>query len=212
MSKKSHKDGEQKLGAEVLRALLGWLDANGLRRVALVGPLGASQMQISRIFAGTGYLSAAQRRAIEKFTEGALTVAMLEGKARLPTRMGPKQRVAGSAVAVGADPGSGAKEAAAAGPVPPRPQTAEEAERMVDDLTARAMPAAFRVILEQMVKGKSESERRRCAEILIEHLRGKAKQYEKREALVQPVEDAALLRKLEEIETNLTGKQREEVS
>ena len=74
-------------------------------------------------------------------------------------------------------------------------------------MASASRAAAFRVILEQMVKGKSESERRRCAEILIEHLRGKAKQFEKKEALVQPVSDEALLRRLSEIEANLTGRE-----
>ena len=92
MTKRSHIDGEQKPPARALRALEAWLDDSGLRRVALVAPLGASQMQISRVFAGTGYLSVTQRRAIEKFTEGAITAAMLEGRAAPTTRVQPKVR------------------------------------------------------------------------------------------------------------------------
>jgi len=82
MTKKKHVEGEQKPAAASLQALRVWLDANGLRRVALAAPLGANQMQLSRVLAGSGYLTATQRRAIEKFTKGAITVAMLEGSLR----------------------------------------------------------------------------------------------------------------------------------
>jgi DNA-binding transcriptional regulator YdaS (Cro superfamily) len=200
MTRRAHVDDEMKPPANVLAALGQWLDANGLRRVALVEPLGSQQSRVTRLFAGETYLSATERRAIESFTAGAITAAMLEGKAPPPAKVATKRR---AAVEISPEPEAPAEPAAVAPTV--RPQTTEEAERIVDNLTARAMPAAFKVILEQMVKGKSESERRRCAEILIEHLRGKAKQYEKREQLVQPVSDEALLRKLREIEANLTG-------
>jgi hypothetical protein len=201
VTKRAHLDGEQKLTPDAIRALQAWLDAKGLRRVALAEPLRANQMQLSRVFAGTGYLSATQRRALEQFTQGALTVAMLEGTAKPPARVEPKREPI-SLPTARVPP---TEEASA-----PRPKTTDEAERLVDDLAAKAMPAAFKVILQQMVQAKSESERRRCAEILIEHLRGKAKQYEKREALIQPVSDEALLRKLTEIEANLHGAETEQ--
>jgi DNA-binding transcriptional regulator YdaS (Cro superfamily) len=189
MTRKAHRDNELKPPADALVALDQWLNDNGLRRVALAQPMGTPQAQVSRMFAGSAYLSAAHRQAIEKLTEGAITAAMLEGKVPPPTKAGARR--------------------SAPVAVPPEPvasrQTPDDAERIVDSLAAKAMPAAFKVIIEQMVKGKTESERRRCAEILIEHLRGKAKQYEKREQLVQPVSDEALLRKLREIEANLTG-------
>jgi len=92
MSRKAHRDNEQRPSAEVLAALEAWLAVNGLRRVALVKPLGTHQVQVSRMFAGTGYVSATQRRAIEAFTGGAITVAMLEGKAPPPTKVGRRQR------------------------------------------------------------------------------------------------------------------------
>ena len=203
MSRRPHSDGEVKAPANVLAALEQWLDANGLRRVALVKVLGTQQVQVSRIFAGTAYLSATQRRAIEAFTRGVITTAMLEGKAPPPTTVAPKPH---APVELPAEP---EVTVVAKGSAPQ--QTAEDAERIVDGLAARAMPAAFRLIIEQMVKGRTESERRRCAEILIEHLRGKARQYEKREQLIQPVSDEALLLKLRQIEANLTGKPLEEI-
>jgi hypothetical protein len=199
MSKKANVDGKRRPASSALRTLDAWLDSNGFRRVALVVPLGTNQMQVSRIFAGTAYLTASQRQAIERFTDGAITAAMLEGNVAPPAQVEPPRPMTAEV-----------REPAVA-PAAPRPQTAEDAERIVDDLAAKAMPAAFKIILEQMVRGKSESERRRCAEILIEHLRGKAKQYEKREQLVQPVSDEALLRRLREIEANLIGKPLEEI-
>jgi len=189
MTRKAHRDNELKPPADVLVALDQWLNDNGMRRVALAQPMGMPQAQVSRMFAGSAYLSAAYRQAIEKLTEGAITAAMLEGKVPPPTKAGARRP---APVAVPPEPAASR-------------QTPDDAERIVDSLAAKAMPAAFKVIIEQMVKGKTESERRRCAEILIEHLRGKAKQYEKREQLVQPVSDEALLRKLREIEANLTG-------
>jgi hypothetical protein len=211
MSRRRHLDGEMKPPAGVLAALERWLDANGLRRVALVEPLGMAQAQVSRMFAGSAYLSATQRRAIEKLTEGAITIAALEGKAPAPSKTDAKRPVRVELPHVPAIAHPPRPQTAEDGGAP-KVQSAEEAERIVDNLAARAMPAAFKVILEQMVKGKSESERRRCAEILIEHLRGKAKQFEKRESLIQPVEDAALVRKLSEIEANLAGRPQEEGS
>ena len=91
MSRRPHNDGEVKAPANVLAALEQWLDANGLRRVALVKVLGTQQVQVSRIFAGTAYLSATQRRAIDEFTGGAITVAMLEGKAPPPAKVKAKR-------------------------------------------------------------------------------------------------------------------------
>ncbi len=199
MTKKAHRDGEQKPVAGALRALEAWLDASGLRRVALVEPLEASQMQISRVFAGTGYLSATQRRALEEFTGGAISAAMLDGSAKVPAKVLPKRPAAAAPplevpVAPTNAPGGG------------RPQSPEEAERALDELATRAMPAAFKLIVQQMVQAKSEAERRRCAEILIEHLRGKAKQYEKREQMEPPATDEELLAVLTRIEKNLGGR------
>ena len=202
MSRHPHLDDELKPPANVLAALAQWLDVNGLRRVALVKPLGTQQVQVSRMFAGTSYLSAVQRRAIETFTRGVITAAMLEGKVQPPEKVEARRP---APVEVQPLP---SVEAESAAPVTVRTQqTTDDPERIVDSLAAKAMPAAFKVIIEQMVKGKTESERRRCAEILIEHLRGKAKQFEKKEALVQPVSDEALLRRLCEIEANLTGRE-----
>ena len=197
MSRRPHVDAEVKPPANVLATLSQWLDVSGLRPVALVKPLGTHQVYVSRMLAGTAYLSATQRRAIEGFTQGVITAEMLEGKTPPPTTVAPKRA---APVEVPAEP-----EGPPAPAAPTPRHSVEEAERIVDDLAARATPAAFKIILELALKGKSESERRRCSEILIEHLRGKAKQYEKREQLLQPVSDEALLRKLREIEANFTG-------
>ena len=198
--------------AKVLAALQQWLDENGMRRVALVKPLGAQQSRVTRLFAGEAYLSATERGAIETLTRGTITAAMLEGKAPPPSKIEakPPAPVERPAEVPGqpSPPLPTAEEGGSA--AGSRQPSADEVERIVDALATRAMPAAFKVILEQMLRGKSESEKRRCAEILIEHLRGKAKQYEKREALVQPVSDEALLRKLREIRANLTGTQLDE--
>ncbi|MGC4114493.1 MAG: hypothetical protein QM765_07755 [Myxococcales bacterium] len=211
MSRKAHRDNEMRPPASALAALAAWLDDHGLRRVALVEALAIRQAQVSRVFAGEGYLSATQRREIEKFTEGAITAAMLEGRAQPPSKIEPGRRLPVEAKAqVAASPRAGPATPPDKVVEPPRHDGPDDAERIVDNLAAKAMPAAFKVILEQMVKGKSESERRRCAEILIEHLRGKAKQYEKREQLVQPVSNEVLLRKLHEIESNLKGARRDE--
>jgi hypothetical protein len=151
-------------------------------------------VQIHRVFAGTGYLSATQRRAIEEFTARAITAAMLEGKAAPPSRAETKRRQPVEVIA--------GAPAVVAGP---KPQTTEEAKRVVDELAAKAMPAAFKLVVQQMVQAKSESERRRCAEILIEQFRGKAKQYERREKSEPPATDPELIEVFQRIEQNLGG-------
>jgi hypothetical protein len=204
VSRKAHNDGEQRPPAGALQALGAWLDANGLRRVALVEVLGSSQVHVSRLFAGGGFLSATQRRALEKFTGGAVTVAALEGKVEAPTRVGKKRSAPSEPRAVPQPQAPPATEVIApvAAP-PPKPQTTEEAERLVDELATKAMPAAFKLVVQQMVQAKSESERRRCAEILIEHLRGKAKQYERRERMDAPATDTELIEVFQRIALNL---------
>jgi hypothetical protein len=201
VSRKVHSDGEQRPPAAALRAIDAWLDANGLRRVTLVEALASSQVHISRLFAGGGYLSATQRRALEKLTGGAITTAMLEGKAEPPTRMEAKRR-APVAPRIAAPPPEVVAPAVPAAPVA-KPQTTEEAERLVDELATKAMPAAFKLVVQQMVQAKSESEKRRCAEILIEQFRGKAKQYERREKSEPPATDAELIEVFQRIELNL---------
>lgn len=202
MSRAPHKDHELRPPAGALHALNAWLDANGLRRVALVEALASSQVHVSRLFAGGGYLSATQRRALEKFTGGAVTVALLEGKAEPPTKMAPKRRAPVEPRVVVALP----DEVEPAAPAPAaKPQTTEDAERLVDELAMKAMPAAFKLVVQQMVQAKSESERRRCAEILIEQFRGKAKQYERREKTEPPATDAELIEVFQRIELNLGG-------
>ncbi len=200
MSKKLHRDGELRPPPAALQALDAWLDGNGLRRSALAPVLDTHQVQIHRVFAGSGYLSATQRRAVETFTNGAISAAALEGKAAPPTKLEPKRRV------VAEPPPSPVSPIAATPPAPAaKPQTTEEAERVVDELAAKAMPAAFKLVVQQMVQAKSESERRRCAEILIEHLRGKAKQYERRERMEPPATDEELIVVFKRIESNLGG-------
>jgi len=197
MTKVIHTNGESKPAPAALRALTTWLEASGLRRAALAPVLKTHQVQLHRVFAGTGYLSATQRRAIEEFTGGAVTAAMLEGKAPPPARIDPKPRQVSEAAVVAS------AVAAAPAPAGGRSQTTEEAERVVDELAARAMPAAFKLVVQQMVQAKSESERRRCAEILIEQFRGKAKQYERRERSEPPSTDAELIEVFQRIELNL---------
>ena len=200
MSRHAHLDGELRPPSKVLTALEQWLDTNGLRRAALIKPLGTQQVQVSRMFAGSAYLSASQRRAIEEFTGGAITAAMLEGKAPPPPKF---EAMRPGPVAVPSE-----SESPAPAPTPSaaaRPHTVEDAERIIDELAAKAMPAAFKVIVEQMLKGKSESEKRRCAEIFIEHVRGKAKQFERREKLEPPATDDELISVFDRIKNNLGG-------
>jgi hypothetical protein len=213
VSRKVHTDAEKKPPSETLRALQEWLDANGMRRSALVEPLGVRQAQILRLFAGEAYLSATQRRALEEFTGRVITAAMLEGKAKPPAKIAPKPLpsspipgIPGSPHAAPMDDSAAPVGSMTGAPGSPRPQSPEEAERAVDELATRAMPAAFKLIVQQMIQGKSESERRRCAEVLIEHLRGKAKQYEKREQMEPPATDEELLAALKRIEKNLGGR------
>lgn len=91
MSRTAHRDNELKPPTKVVAALGRWLSANGLKRVALVEPLGTRQSRVTRLFAGEAYLSATQRRAIDEFTGGAITVAMLEGKAPPPAKVKAKR-------------------------------------------------------------------------------------------------------------------------
>ena len=198
MTKGNHRDGEMRPPASVLLALTAWLEANGRRRSALVPVLQTNQVQLHRVFGGTGYLSATQRRAVEEYTAGAITAAMLEGRAAPLARVEPPRRPATEPVS----PPAAVAPAAAAGS---KSQTTEEAERLVDELAARAMPAAFKLVVQQMVQAKSESEKRRCAEILIEQFRGKAKQYERREKSEPPATDAELIEVFQRIEQNLGG-------
>lgn len=204
-----------------MRALGQWLDANGHRQAELEA-LGLLQTQVSRLFRGTAYLSATHRRALEAFTGGVITAKALEGAERppkhIPSKAGPllahlrlaappepsAEPARASSPAVAEDPAEPPDDSPTPGPsMRGAPQSPDEAERMVDDLALRAMPAAFRLIVQQMVQAKSESERRRCAEILIDHLRGKAKQYEKRDAVEPPATDDELLMTLGRIEKNL---------
>jgi len=201
VSRKVHSDNEQRPPAAALRAIDAWLDANGLRRVALVEALGSSQVHLSRLFAGGGYLSATQRRGLEKFTGGAITVAVLEGKAEPPTRIEAKRRPVVEP-RIAAPPPEVLPPAAPPAPAA-KPQTTEDAERLVDELAMKAMPAAFKLVVQQMVQAKSESEKRRCAEILIEQFRGKAKQYERRERTEPPATDTELIEVFKRIELNL---------
>jgi len=99
MSRTVHRDNELKPPAKVLVALKRWLNAKRLRQVVLVRPLRAHQSRVTRLLAGEAYLSATQRRAVEEFTGGAITVAMLEGKAPPPPkveqrRLSPVERAA----------------------------------------------------------------------------------------------------------------------
>ena len=194
MTKGNHRDGEVRPPASVLLALTAWLEANGRRRSALVPVLQTNQVQLHRVFGGTGYLSATQRRAVEEYTAGAITAAMLEGRAAPLARVEPPRRPTVEPVSPPVAVAAGAK-----------PQTTEDAERLVDELAARAMPAAFKLVVQQMVQAKSESEKRRCAEILIEQFRGKAKQYERREKSEPPATDADLIEVFQRIEQNLGG-------
>jgi hypothetical protein len=213
-----HLDGEKIPPADAVRALGQWLDANGHRQAELEA-LGLLQTQVSRLFRGSAYLSATHRRALEAFTGGVITARALEGAERppkhIPSKAGPLLAHLRLAAPMPAPAPESSEEPAEPEPEPPPdpqvqadrkrgvPQSPEEAERMVDDLALRAMPAAFRLIVQQMVQAKSEAERRRCAEILIDHLRGKAKQYEKRDAVEPPATDDELLLTLGRIEKNL---------
>lgn len=162
------RDGERRANPDAVRALQAWLDANGLRHNALIPVLNSSAAHVSRMFSGSAYLSATQRRALEQFTGGAVTADALCAKlnAAAPPPV-PKPVVAPRAP----HPEPQSEPA-------PRIQTTEDAQRIVDELAAKAMPAAFKLVVQQMVQAKSESERRRCAEILIEQFRGKARQRE----------------------------------
>jgi hypothetical protein len=86
MSRTPHRDNETKPPTKVLVALKAWLKANGLTKAALARFMSISQTQTSRVLVGGAYLSATQRRAIEEFTGGAITAAMLEGKAPPPPK------------------------------------------------------------------------------------------------------------------------------
>jgi len=79
----------------------------------------------------------------------------------------------------------------------------DDVERVIESLGAKAVPAALRLVVQQMVSARSESERRRCAEIVLEHMRGKAKQYERKEKQEAHVADDALVAKLQLIEARL---------
>jgi len=91
MSRTVHQDTEMKPPANVLLALKEFLVAMGLRQVTLAKFLRARKSRVTRLFAGEAYLSATQRRAIEEFTGGAITAAMLEGKAPLLAKVQRRQ-------------------------------------------------------------------------------------------------------------------------
>lgn len=169
--------------AAIAAALDQWLAARGLPRVVLMDPLGATnQMQVRRLFTGESLLSAEQRSAIEEFTEGVITVAMLEGRARAP------------------------KESKLKPPKPAAPPTTETAGAPGDEdvLTEALGDEALAALVDGMRKAPPGSaERRRCAQLVREYVTGKARQAEKAEVREAPVLEAALIAKLQVVEQRL---------
>lgn len=119
-----HRDHEQKPPAKALFALKRWLVADGRRPGSLAPILRTSHSQVTRLLAGTAYLSATQRRAVETFTNGAITAAMLE---RAPATAQPSQP----------------RPMAMAKPLGPSAET-------VTDLAARVLVAALVMILDEI--------------------------------------------------------------
>jgi hypothetical protein len=186
LTKRVHTDGEMKPAPAALAALDEWLRDNGLYRSSLCAPLGTHQVQIARVFAGTGHLSATQRRAVETFTEGYLTVGMLEGKKKPPKKQVP--------------------------PVQDKPEEHShplEAEGLesIDDFLkkfgGKLGVAAMKNLAKMMVSGKSESSRMQATRWALEIIHGKPVQHEEKDELEAPVEDVALVAMLRSIEARL---------
>lgn len=191
MTKRVHIDREMKPAPAALAALDEWLRENGLYRSSLCAPLGTHQVQITRVFAGTGHLSATQRRALETFTEGYITVGMLEGK-----KKPPKPR---PIAPVAAQPDA-SKTAA---PDPLNAEGIESVEEFIEKAGGKIGVAAMKKLTSLMLQGKSESAQSNATLKLIDLIHGKPTQHEKKDELEAPVEDVALLAMLRSIEARL---------
>ncbi len=193
MSRTLHTDREMKLPKDVRDALKDWLKDNGWDRAALCDPLATHQTQVARIFSGVGYISATQRRALEKFTGGVFTVRMLEGKEKPP------------------------KVAVAPAPEPPPPPSADvQAPEDIAAVLVKLAPTAKAALVSalrdagilpwpdgQFRPAKSEALRQRCREWVFAEIAGKPTAREKSEERAEPVLEAELQAKLEAIEARL---------
>ena len=184
LTKSVHKDLELKPPPAALRALSEWMEANGgILRSALVSILETHQTQVHRVFNGQGCLSLTQRRALEKFTEGAITEAMLAGREAPPSRIAPPRQE----------------------PAPPT-LSPEDAEKYLEGAAAKALPWGIGALLKQAKSTKSDPERRRTIALLFDRLDGKARQREEKQRDIEHATDEELLRKLILIEAQLGGR------
>jgi len=184
MAGKTKAEGGLKLGRVVAESLTAWLKSRGIPRSRLAGAIGMSDQQAVLVFKGSGYVSENQRETIETFTEGAITVEMLEGKVAPPRSF---ERPEDDEVDV--DGGDSGDLATGAGESP-------------------EVAAALRVFMRNLRKASSDGERRRSAQALIDYVRGKPRQAEKDKAVEAPIHEQELLDKLTLIEERL--KQEEE--
>ena len=193
MSKKPHKDDEKRPNAAAMIALDKWMLVRNITRKTLAPIWDVSAAQVGLVFAGRGYLSRTQRRATEKFSEGTVTEKMLLGVQVPPSRILPPDPIDEDGDDEPADETFGG----AVG-------EAEDVETFLGQLATEAMPDALRLIARQMRSAKSDSERRRCAEILIEQFRGKPRQVEEKKSEPDHVLEEDLLDRLLLVETRLT--------
>lgn len=195
--KRTHIDGEAKPVPAALAALDLWLREKGLYRSSLCAPLATHQVQIARVFGGAGCLSKTQRQALEEFTEGHITAAMLEGKEEAPRETAkPAQR---------AEPEKAAEE---------HPLEVEGLESIDDFLKkfgGKLGVAAMKNLTRMMVSGKSESSRMQATLRALEIIHGKPAQHEEKENVEAPVEDAELMKTLRSIEARLMEWQTDEL-
>ena len=184
-------DGKTKLTETGAAALRAWATRNGVTLVQLGEVLGGHAMTARRAMTREGHLTLEQVGALVAYARGELTAEQLVGLARAPSIPVLPQRP---------------------GPVAaPRPPPAQEPAPAVAPAAGledeRALvDEAMALFARQMREAASEGERRRCAELLVEHIAGKARQREERKEEPTRAADDALMRKLRLIEAQLTGR------
>lgn len=182
-------DGKTKLTESGAAALRAWTQRNGVTLVQLGEVMGggAHAMTARRAMTREGHLTLEQVGALVAYARGELTAEMLVGLARAPSIPVLPMRAPPVAHQVATPPAPGAS-----------PAGVEDERALVDE--------AMALFARQMREAQSEGERRRCAELLVEHIAGKARQREERKEDPQRATDEALLRKLRLVEAQLTGR------
>jgi len=187
--------------AAVAVALDTWLALRNKPRAALQGPLGASNvMACTRTCRGEALLSTAQRAAIEVFTDGAITAAMLAGRQAPPSREALKPVPAAPPPV----PTIPVPEAESAPAVENTGALHADPRERGDNALFRAYPGAAAVAI-KVVKGEDVSPgAARGAFRVLELVGGKARQREEKRREERHATDEQVCAELADVQQKLT--------